>query len=599
MPFIYYAPESQLLGPFEELKAASAAQDKKTRAAAYKLLGSISDDNPLKSIINEMQHVTAPFIERINDAVAKSNDAPFISAGHNNASYYILEQSSKLLVFCISIATLGEDRNRVGFSAYSAELELQGENIMISNQLHQLEFSKGAAATIKDEAIKKVDGVSFASPLALMVQVHQYMSLTALDNLSSIEKEALIYSLQHEFMVANDAILGMIPELPSILAEMPSGMLIRPFTLMLQAQKYMDDGGHNAFAVLRSSCLNLTVLEKKALVQYLRDEIKSIANSTDDDQKELLKKRLIQIFSITADLPGMLREKYTLPKEQELLEECSNKFGKRKSWRAIKAAGLAQYYKPNKKYTVIDVCSRLMPLLLSLITALKMHVMQYCILHIPLALTFASGITLASSYIFAMSVVSSLAFVALVYIFLGYMSDEVYMAVYSNDVYMCYKKFCDEVSFKEILYDIVNSFNAIINDISHKINAGINNSVLNVTKHIKSHYEVKPNKPIPKVLELKDLILYHSAIRLMQNLMLAGSLLCLLLPAYQLSCSITMLASYVIFSYGWVIPNKSKITSIIGPSKKATAAIDLVSCITRGDKAYNNAAEFLGYAPEP
>ena len=107
MPFIYYAPESQSLGSFEKLKAASAKQDEVPRNAAYKLLGSISEDNPLKSIINEMQHVTAPFIERINAAVAKSDDDMFMSGGHDNISYYILEQGLNILVFCISILTLG------------------------------------------------------------------------------------------------------------------------------------------------------------------------------------------------------------------------------------------------------------------------------------------------------------------------------------------------------------------------------------------------------------------------------------------------------------------------------------------------------------
>lgn len=530
MPFIYYDPKSSILGAFETLKNESTKQDNIKRAVSYHLIGEIDETHSLKSIINEMQDVTAPFIERAERAVVNSSDDVLVFGGRN-VRCYLLEQGDKLSVLCISIPTLGENRNRVGFSAYSAELELKGKDVIISNQMHQLDFTKGALASVKDESEQAIGNAGFTNPFMVMVQLHQYMT----------------------------------------------------------------DGSSKSFEALRKSCNSITELEKSALIQCLQHEVIIIVNGSDDAQKELLINRLIAIFSITADLPGRLVEVVLAEKETALLEECFDKFCKNQNWKSVKAAGLDLRYKQNEKYTLTYVCSKLMPLLLSLITALKLHILQYFIVHIPLALTLATGMTLAASYVVAMSVASSLACIALSYAFLGYISDKICVVLYSNNEYICYKKFCYEASLKDILSGLCQNFNDAINSVSQSINSLIEQIISKFTSYVKSYYSANYEQKTPKALELKDLILHRSAMKIVQSLMLVGSLLCLLLPAYQLSCGITILAAYVVFSWGVVIPNKSKIIKITGSSAKATEASNLFSCATPGVKAYDSAAEFLDY----
>ena len=82
----------------------------------------------------------------------------------------------------------------------------------------------------------------------------------------------------------------------------------------------------------------------------------------------------------------------------------------------------------------------------------------------------------------------------------------------------------------------------------------------------------------------------------MQWIMLVSSLLCLLLPAYQLVCGITMLLGYIAFSCSLVTPNNTKIILATGSVAKAEKAINLFSCATPATRAYACTAEFLGYS---
>jgi hypothetical protein len=434
---------------------------------------------------------------------------------------YILAKNDNIVIFHASIAILAEGGSRVGLSCSIAELELKDYEVMIKNQLQQLDFADGSLETVKPSSIVSADA-TFSKPFSLMVQLH----------------------------------------------------------------KFMATGNDSDLKLLQASCKDPTfnLQEQQALIHSLVHEIEieiGVESECLDRQNNLIK-----IFSIMPSImPSIVAglDKVGVHKEgKDLLEKCYEQFCVQHDWSLVVAAGLAAKY-PAEKYNLTYIFSNLMSFLLPLVSVLKLHMMHYCIVHLPLLLASTCGIFLASSYITALAAIASLATILLSYGFLKYLVDRALLKSYSPAGCRAYKKFCYEVSFL-----------AVLDDVSRSLNATISNKVTFMYGIVCAYYTLDSDQIIEEVQELRALIVEHGWMKTLQSAMLMGSLLCLLLPAYQLVCGITMLLGYAAFSYNFVIPKKAQII-LATSGEKATAASSLFSYTSSAVKSYDVTAEFLGY----
>jgi hypothetical protein len=363
-----------------------------------------------------------------------------------------------------------------------------------------------------------------------------------------------------------------------------SAVFAKPFSIMVQLHEYMGQGSNRALKALQTSCKAATAIEVQALIQCLKHEIAVEAKNTDIPQRELFKKHFIQLLAIIPSIVVELNKTAFYKKENTLLKECYDQFCMQHPWSLVIAAGLTEKY-ATEKYNLRYIFSNFISLLLPLIAVAKLHMMQYCIMHIPALLAFACGVSLTYSYIAAIAAVVSLATILLSYGFLKYLADRAFLKSYGTDKYIVYKTFCYNVKILTILDDLGRSLNTIIRE---KINS--------IHSYINGYYTLTAGQDINEILELKESISQYDLMKNMQWIMLVSSLLCLLLPAYQLVCGITMLLGYIAFSCSLVTPNNTKIILATGSVAKAEKAINLFSCATPATRAYACTAEFLGYS---
>mgnify|MGYP006133135631 CR=1 FL=1 len=526
MPIIHSNKAPEPLGNFEELAKAASLQDNTGRPVSYKLIGEISDAHPLKNIINEMQDVSAPFLERIKAARPQNNDDIPVW----KTERYILAKNDNIVIFHAAIAALAEGGSRVGLSCSIAELELKDDQVMIKNQLQQLDFADGSLETVKPSSIVSADAV-FAKPFSVMVQLH----------------------------------------------------------------KFMATGNDSDLKLLQASCKDPTfnLQEQQALIHSLVHEIEieiRVESECLDRQNNLIKIFSIMPSIIPSIIPSIVAglDKVAIHKEgKDLLEKCYEQFCVQHDWSLVVAAGLDKKYQAEKyqaeKYNLTYIFSNMMSFLLPLVSVLKLHMMHYCIVHLPLLLASTCGIFLASSYITALAAIASLATILLSYGFLQYVAKSFLLKLYGTEKYIAYKKFCYEVSSL-----------AVLNDVARSLNAAISDKVTFMYGIVGAYYTLDSDQIIEEVQELRALIVEHGWMKTLQSAMLMGSLLCLLLPAYQLVCGITMLLGYAAFSYNFVIPKKAQII-LATSGEKATAASSLFSYTSSAVKSYDVTAEFLGY----